>query len=100
MSLGAQSEFLFSDGPTPRLGAPEPGDPLLRDIATAWHLPIGETARIVFRPSESLREVMGRLEVAMAPDLPFDARRPLRLRVRGYEFVHTAIASWTLPSAP
>ena len=100
MAPYSQSEFLFCDGPTPQLGAPTGDDPLLRDIATAWHLPLGETVRVHFKPGECFREVTGRLEVAAAPDLPFDGRRPLRLRVRGYEFSNTAIASWVLASAP
>lgn len=93
MSSSQQDEFLFCEGAEGRLGLPLPDDPLLRDIGMEWGLPVGRRVRIVFHPGESFRELTGRLEVAVAPDLPLNRHRPLRLRVAGFEFGHLAIAS-------
>jgi hypothetical protein len=92
MSTGHQEEFLFCDGGEPVLGLPSGVGSLLRDIGHEWGLPVGEHVRVSFRTGENFPELLGRLEVAAAPELPFDRHRPLRLRVNGYEFVHTAIA--------
>ena len=91
MSSGQQEEFLFGEGDAVRLGLPLPDDPLVRDIGMEWGLPVGQRVRITFSPGESFRELSGRLEVAVAPELPLNRHRPLRLRVAGYEFDHTAI---------
>ncbi len=92
MSTGHQEEFLFCDGAEPVLGLPRDIDSLLRDIGREWGLPVGERVRASFRPGENFPELVGRLEVAVAPELPFNRHRPLRLRVNGYEFVHSALA--------
>lgn len=92
MNHGHQEEFLFCDGAEPLLGLPRGVDTLLRDIGHEWGLPVGEPVRVSFRPGENFPELVGRLEVAVAPELPFNRHRPLRLRVNGYEFAHTALA--------
>ena len=91
MNSNTQDEFLFSEGDVGRLGLPLADDPLIRDIGDEWGLPVGRRVRITFRPGESFRELSGRLEVAVAPELPLKRHRRLRLRVAGYEFDHTAI---------
>ncbi len=88
-----QDEFLFCDGAQPQIGLPQADDPLWRDIGREWGLPVGERVRVAFRPGENFRELVGRLEVAAAPDLPFNRHRPLRLRINGVEFAHTTIAA-------
>ena len=93
MSATGQGEFLFCDGDEGRLGLPLPEDSLVRDIGAEWGLPVGQRVRIVFRGGESLRDITGRLEIAAAPELPLNHHRLLRLRVAGYEFGNTAIAS-------
>ena len=92
MSPGHQEEFLFSEGDEGRLGLPLADDPLVRDIGNEWGLPVGQRVRVTFHSAESFRELTGRLEVAVAPELPLNRHRSLRLRVAGYEFGHTAIA--------
>ena len=92
MNTGHQQEFSFRDGAEPVPGLPAGVDSLLRDIGREWGLPVGERVRVSFRAGENFPELVGRLEVAAAPELPFARHRPLRLRVNGYEFVHTSIA--------
>jgi hypothetical protein len=94
MTMDDQQEFLFADGHAPQLGMPSTDDPLVTDIAKAWGLPIGKNVRIHLKDGESLPVLDGRLELASAPDLPFDPREPLSLRVRGYVFSSRAIAGW------
>ena len=89
-----QHEFLFADGHAPQLEMPWADDPLIADIAKAWGLPVGKNARIHLKDSESIPVLEGRLELTSAPDLPFDARQPLSLRIRGYKFSSRAITSW------
>jgi hypothetical protein len=91
-----QQEFLFASGDPPRLGTPMPGDPLVLDIARVWGLPIGKNVRARLKDGENLSLLDGRLELASAPDLPFDLRQPLSLRIRGYVFSNRMIAGWTL----
>jgi hypothetical protein len=91
-----QQEFLFADGDASRLGIPAAEDPLVRDIAAVWKLPIGQRVRLDLRETENLSTVTGRLELAAAPDIPFDPRQALQLRVRGYLFSSRAVVSWSL----
>ena len=90
-----QQEFLFADGDLPRLGMPRADDPLVTDIARVWGLPIGRKVRIHLKDGENLSVLDGRLELASAPDLPFDHRQPLSLRVCGYIFSSRSIAGWS-----
>ncbi len=75
---------------------PAPGAPpgLREEIARAWGLPLGERVEISLR-GDSLDAVAGVLELAAAPDYPWNPRQPLRLRVNGYIFDSRAIARWT-----
>lgn len=92
MNHAHQEEFLFCAGAEPVPGLPRDIDTLLRDIGREWGLPVGERVRVSFRSGENFPELVGRLEVAVAPELPFNRHRPLQLRVNGYEFSHTALA--------
>jgi hypothetical protein len=94
--MDGQHEFLFADGDSPQLGRPVPDDPLVLDIARAWNLPIGRNVRVHLKEGENLSALDGRLELASAPDIPFDPRQPLSLRIRGYIFSSRVIAGWTL----
>lgn len=76
---------------------PAPAAPAdLRDeIALAWSLPLGQRVEIALR-NESLDTVAGVLELADAPDYPWNPRQPLRLRVNGFIFDSRAIERWSL----
>jgi hypothetical protein len=89
-----QQEFLFANGDTPQLGTPVSDDPLVRDITLTWSLPIGYKVRVHLKDDENLSVLEGRLELVSAPDVPFDPRQALSLRIRGYVFSSRAIASW------
>jgi hypothetical protein len=89
-----QQEFLFASGDSPRLGLPQADDPPFSDIARVWNLPIGRKVRIHLKASENLPMLDGRLELASAPDVPFNSRQSLNLRIRGYVFSIRAISGW------
>jgi hypothetical protein len=92
--MADQLQFLFADGHSPQLGTPLADDPLVSDIARVWGLPIGRNVRIHLKEGENLPVLDGRLELVSAPDLPFDPRQTLNLRVRGYVFSNRAISGW------
>ena len=94
MAAGNQQEFLFAPGDSPQLGLPQADDPLFSDIARAWSLPIGKKVCVHLKDGESLPVLDGRLELASAPDIPFNPRQPLSLRIRGYVFSSQAITGW------
>jgi len=94
MTTDDQQEFLFADGHLPQVGMRWTDGPLITDIAKAWELPIGKNVRIHLKDGESLPVLDGRLELASAPELPFDPREPLNLRVRGYIFSSRSITGW------
>jgi hypothetical protein len=94
MTADGQQEFLLASGDSPQLGLPQADDSLLSDIARVWSLPIGKKVRVHLQDGESLPVLDGRLELASAPDIPFDPRQPLSLRIRGYVFSSRAIAGW------
>jgi hypothetical protein len=96
MTADDQQEFLFAAGDPPRFGLPQCDDPLVSDITRVWGLPIGRKVCGRLKDGENLPALDGRLELASAPDLPFDPRQPLNLRVRGYEFSSRAIAGWAI----
>ena len=95
-----QREFLFYSGEEPRLGMSQPDDPLVADIARIWSLPIGQRVCIQLKDGENLPTVTGRLEVASAPDTPFDPKVPLSLCVSGYLFSDRSISSWSVLDLP
>ncbi len=69
--------------------------PELRDeIARAWGLPLGERVELSFRRGP-LDAAAGVLELAAAPDYPWNPRQPLQLRVCGYIFDSRDIERWT-----
>jgi hypothetical protein len=92
--MDGQQEFLFVSGDSPRLGLPQADDPLISDIAKVWNLPIGRKVHIHLKAGENLPMLDGRLELVSAPDVPFDSRQALKLRIRGYEFSSRAIGAW------
>jgi hypothetical protein len=94
MTADDQQEFLFASGDSPRLGLPEADHPLFSDIAKVWNLPIGKKVRVHLKDGENLPVLDGRLELASAPDMPFDPRQPLSLRIQGYIFSSRAITGW------
>jgi hypothetical protein len=73
-----------------------PADPpeLRAEIARVWSLPLGEQVEVSLR-QDSLDTVSGVLELAAAPDFPWDPRQPLRLRVKGFVFDSRNIVRWT-----
>ena len=91
-----QLQFLFADGPSPQLGMPAPEDPLVSEIARVWGLPIGKKVHVQLKDSENLSVLDGRLEVAYAPDLPFNPHQALNLRISGYVFSSRAIRGWSI----
>jgi hypothetical protein len=74
--------------------APAAPPELRAEIARVWGLPIGERVDISLR-RESLDTVAGVLELAAAPDFPWDPHQPLRLRVKGFVFDSHNIVRWT-----
>ena len=90
-----QNEFLFADGPTPDLHLPDPRAGFYSEVAAVWHLPLGERVRTLLREHD-LPEVTGRLELARAPDLPLNAREPLKLLIGHIAFLSTQVQAWSL----
>ena len=88
-----QSEFLLVDGVQPERHVAHPLGALLQEVSAAWGLPIGLRVRVSVRDS-SLPELSGRLELITAPDLPFNPRVALRLRVSGVVFSSAEIVEW------
>lgn len=74
--------------------APPAVIPELRDeIAQAWSLPLGERIQVRLRDSQC-DTLTGTLELAAAPDFPWNPRAPLQLRVAGFAFSSRDIAQW------
>lgn len=69
---------------------------LLDEIARIWSLPLGERAEITFRPAFPLPAISGLLELRTDPAYPWDARRPLALRIAGCDFTSRDIERWNL----
>lgn len=71
--------------------------PHLRDeIARVWGLPLGEQIAVTFRPAFRLASTAGRLELRTAPDLPWNPRQLLALRVGDCDFTNRDIDRWSL----
>jgi hypothetical protein len=96
MPDGHQGEFLFIEGWEPPSGrnpaAPESID---KEIAQVWRVPVGWRVRVELR-GHDVPSMQGLLEIAAAPDFPFDSRRVLRLRIGSVEFTHRQIEAWVL----
>lgn len=90
-----QGEFLLADRVQPELYLAHPLDAIFQEIAAIWGLPIGRCVRLSGR-DPALPELSGRLELVGAPDLPFNLREALRLRVSGGAFSSTEIVGWVL----
>ncbi len=90
-----QNEFLFSEGPESEFFPPDPRGGFYREVAVVWQLPVGERVRVLLR-NHDVSEVAGTLELEHAPDLPLNAREPLRLLVGGVSFRSTQILSWSI----
>jgi hypothetical protein len=93
--MAAQGEFLLADGVRPELHLAHPLDAMFQEIAAVWGLPVGRRVRLSVR-DPALPELSGRLELIAAPDLPFNPREALRLRVSGVAFSSAEIAEWVL----
>jgi len=74
-------------GPVPHLRA---------EIARIWALPLGEHVEIAFRPAFPLAGINGILELRSSPDLPWNPRRPLDLRIAPCDFTSRDIDHWKL----
>jgi hypothetical protein len=74
-------------------GKPCATSDLLAEIAQVWALPLGEPVEITLRRGE-LRELRGKLELAVAPEYPWQARQSLKLRIAGYSFDSSDIERW------
>ena len=93
---------LFSDLPAGRSFAepPLPGftdlaPELADEAARVWGLPVGRHARVTLR-GHAVDELSGLVQIAALPDLPFDGRKPLRLRIGHEEFTSRQVTGWTL----
>jgi len=96
---------LFGDSdparPTPPPASPPlPGftdlAPSLTDeLAAVWGLPLGRRVRVELR-QHAAPGLSGVLQVAGLPDLPFDPRAPLRLRIGHEEFTSRQVVAWSV----
>lgn len=90
-----QSEFLFGEGAAPTLHLPDPNSGLFAEISTVWRLPVGQPVRVTLQ-DHSFDSLRGRLELTGLPDLPFDSRQPLSLRIGTIEFSSRQLVAWSL----
>lgn len=89
-----QENFLFGDEVDPTREVFEPLADFLADVSRAWDLPLGECVRL--RLHGIVPELTGKLKLAYPPDMPFDPRQPIVLRLNGIQFSQRDIASWVL----
>lgn len=71
--------------------APELAD----EVAAGWGLPIGKKARVTLR-GHQLEALAGWLQLEGLPNLPFDGREALRLRIGRDMFTSRQVAGWHL----
>ncbi len=64
------------------------------EIAAVWGLPLGQRVEIGLRGADC-SALNGVLELAKAPDYPWDPRQPLKLCVRGFLFSSREIEHWS-----
>lgn len=88
-----QEEFLFADGPVPEFHPTHPLGDFIAEVAARWSLPLGRTVRVDLA-GDSVTEIRGCLELAVAPDLPLDSRQPLTLRIGAVVFSSRQITAW------
>jgi len=91
---GHQEEFLFAEGAEPPLALPDLRSELYAGIAAFWELPLGEAATVELRGHPHFSNLQGRLELSRAPDVPFDRREALALRIGKIDFSSRQIVSW------
>jgi hypothetical protein len=90
----AQGEFLLVGGVPENAAVDE--DALIKEIRAAWGLPVRERVRVVLDGGE-VDGIRGLLDVAEPyPDYPFDATKPLPLRIGCVKFSSRQIRSWSL----
>lgn len=75
--------------------APAVQPELREEIARAWGLPIGQRVAVAFR-NNRLDAAAGRLELAAAPDFPWNPHHALQLRIAGCNFSSRDIERWHL----
>ncbi|TVR45960.1 MAG: hypothetical protein EA425_17650 [Puniceicoccaceae bacterium] len=95
MAEGIQGEFLFVDGWDGPDGDGGQTPSVSGEIARIWKLPIGEQVEVTLA-KHALPGTCGRLEVAKAPEYPFDPRKQLRLRIGHAEFSSSQIVKWQI----
>lgn len=79
---------------TPYQPAPAAPPEIRDEIARTWSLPLGESVEVCLRDGQ-IDAIRGRLEIASAPDFPWDPHQPLQLRIAGYTFSSRDIEHWT-----
>jgi len=90
-----QIDFLFADGSGTELHLPDPRSGLYEEITATWGIPVGQITHVVLH-GHNFSDLQGRLELSRAPDLPFDRREVLALRIGTIEFSSRQIASWAI----
>lgn len=88
----SDDQFAFAFDFAPSL-EPAVGADLRDEIAATWGLPLGEKVEVFFRGGQ-LDAITGLLEIAAAPDFPWNPRQPLQLRVAGFVFNSREIEHW------
>jgi hypothetical protein len=93
---------LFDDVPvrpkaeTPPLpGFTDLAPSLTDELAQVWGLPLGRKVRVELRHHQ-VNGLTGMLQAAGLPDLPFNARAPLRLRIGHMDFNSRQIVTWSV----
>ncbi len=93
--MEAQGEFLFADGPVPQLQPPDPSAAFYQEVAAHWEIPVGCRMHVALRDHQ-FADLDGRLELSRAPELPFDRREALALRIGSIEFTSRQIVAWAV----
>lgn len=68
---------------------------LADEVAARWGLPVGKRARVVLR-GHQLEALAGWVQLDRLPELPFDGREVLRLRIGRETFTSRQVAGWSL----
>lgn len=85
LNLGFDASYSPAPAAVPELRA---------EIAAAWGLPLGERVEIDLQ-RDDLPTLTGTLELASAPEFPWNPRQPLQLRLAGCTFSTRDIARWS-----
>lgn len=65
------------------------------ELAAVWGLPLGRKVRVELR-NHAVEGLHGVVQVAGLPDLPFNPRAPLRLRIGREEFTSRQVVAWSV----